>query len=348
MKTLPPKRGALIGCGFFAVNQLNAWRDLAARGGPGIVTLCDRDPARLAGAAKRFGIPRTYADAAEMLEREDLDFVDICTTAPSHRALVELAATRGLPVICQKPLAPTLEEAKRIVEACETAGVPLMVHENFRWQSPIRAVRAVIDSGAVGEVFWGRISFRSAFDVFSGQPYLAEGERFILEDLGVHALDVARFLLGDVKRLSATTKRVNPAIKGEDVATALMEHENGATGIMDCSYATRLEEELFPQTLVEIDGSKGSIRLGAGYRMTVVSESGTEHRDVSPPLLPWAERPWHNVQESVLAIQEHWGAVLAGETAPETSGHDNLRTLALVEACYRSAASGQPIDPASL
>ena len=64
-------------------------------------------------------------------------------------------------------------------------GVPLMVHENFRWQSPVQAVKAVMDSGEIGSPFFGRISFRSGYDVFSGQPYLAEGERFIIDDLGM-------------------------------------------------------------------------------------------------------------------------------------------------------------------
>ena len=73
-----------------------------------------------------------------------------------------------------------------------------MVHENFRWQSAIRAVGAIVERGEIGAPFWGRVSFRSAYDVFSGQPYLATGERFIIEDLGIHILDIARFLFGDV------------------------------------------------------------------------------------------------------------------------------------------------------
>jgi predicted dehydrogenase len=341
--------GALIGCGFFAMNQLNAWRDIEREGGGArIVALCDRDPDRLAAAATRFGIARTYPDAAEMMARETLDFVDIATTAPSHRGLVELAAANRLPVICQKPVAPTFDDAKAMVAACEAAGVPFMIHENFRWQSPLIAVREAIDGGAIGTPFWGRVSFRSGYDVYAGQPYLAEGERFILEDLGVHVLDTARFLFGDVAGVAARTNRVNPRVRGEDVATVLLSHENGATSIVDCSYSSRLEQELFPQTLVEIDGSDGSIRLSANYRLAVTGKSGTEVRDVSPPLLPWAERPWHNVQESVLLIQRHWVDCLRSGKAPSTSGRDNLGTYALVEASYLSAATGQTVDPRTL
>jgi predicted dehydrogenase len=338
--------GALIGCGFFAINQLNAWRDIAARDGSAdIVALCDTNAERLAEVAAAFGISRTYTDAAEMLERETLDFVDICTTAPSHRALVELAASRKLPAICQKPLAPTIEDARAIVDACDKAGVPLMVHENFRWQSPLMAVRDILASGRIGRPFWGRVSFRSAFDVYAGQPYLATGKRFIVEDLGVHVLDVARFLFGDVLGLTARLARVNPDIAGEDVATMMLAHENGVTSVVDCSYATRLEEELFPQTLVEIDASEGSLRLSPGYQLTLTSRTGgVERHDLSPPLLPWASKPWHNVQESVLLIQKHWVDCLLAGTRPSTSGDDNLKTFALVNAAYESAATGATIQ----
>jgi predicted dehydrogenase len=334
-------RGALIGCGFFAVNQMHAWRDIA---GTSIVAICDRDPERLKVVGDQFGIAKRYTDAAELFAGESLDFVDIATTAPSHRPLVEMAAAHRVPAICQKPFAPTLADAKAMVKACVEAGVPLMVHENFRWQSPIQAVRAVLDSVEIGTPFFGRISFRSAYDVFSGQPYLATGKRFIIEDLGIHILDIARFLLGDVSVITTRTARINPGISGEDVATMLMDHNSGATSVVDCSYATKLATEPFPETLIEIDGSDGTIRLAQGYRLTVTGKSGTKVTDISPPLLPWASRPWHNIQESVLAIQRHWVDCLASGKEPATSGADNLKTFALVEAAYAGAASREPVQ----
>ena len=338
-------RGGLIGCGFFAINHLHGWRDAQ---GAEIVAICDRSDERLKIAGEQFGISRRYRDAATMMAQEKLDFVDIATTAPSHRALVELAAAHGLGVICQKPIAPSLEDATAIVSACEAAGVALMVHENFRWQSPIQKVKAVLESGEIGEAFWGRVSFRSAYDVYSGQPYLAEGRRFIVEDLGIHALDVARFLFGGVLNVSARIKRVNPKIKGEDVATILLDHGDGVASVVDCSYATELESELFPQTLIEIDGTRGTLRLGAGYQLTVTAQGKTRQQDLSPPLLPWAAKPWHNIQESVALIEQHWVDCLRQGREPQTSGRDNLQTFALVEAVYRSADSGETVGLASL
>jgi predicted dehydrogenase len=340
-------RGGLIGCGFFASNHLKAWRDLAQEPhGAAIVALCDQDPARLAKASAEFGVTQTYVDAATMMEAEGLDFVDIVTTAPSHRTLVELAAGHGVAVICQKPMAPDIADGRAMVAACEQAGVAMMVHENFRWQRPLLEVRAVLDSGAIGRPFWGRVSFRSGYDVIAGQPYLAEGKRFIIEDLGVHVLDTARFLFGEVTRLTASTATVNPAIAGEDVATMLLVHQEGVTSVVDCSYSSQRAREQFPEVLVDIEGSEGSLQLDAGYRLTVRSRGKTERRDVSPEMLAWATEPWQAVQESVLNIQRHCIQCLRTGAAPATAGSDNLKTFALVEAAYGSAATGETVDPA--
>jgi len=343
MTSAPTLRGAQIGCGFFAQNHLHAWRQID---GADIVALCDSDPARLAATGAAFDIAeaRRFADAATLLSTEALDFVDIATTVDSHRALVELAAARRVHVICQKPFAATSADAHAMVQACDEAGVRLMVHENFRWQTPVQAVRRAIDGGAIGTPHWGRLSFRSAYDVCRTQPYLAKGARFIIEDLGIHIIDIARFLLGDVATLSATIQRVNPRIRGEDVATLLMCHQGGATSVVDCSYAAHREKELFPQTLIEIDGSEGSLKLEADYRLTLHHRHrGTQVIDCEPPLHPWAERPWFNIQDSVLNIQAHWVDCLRQGREPQTSGRDNLHTLALVEAAYASAASGQAV-----
>ena len=336
---------ALIGCGFFAQNQLQAWRDIQ---GVKVVALCDTDPLKLNATGEEFSIKRQYVDAAEMLQDGGFDIVDIATTVQSHRVLVEMAASKKIHVICQKPFAENIADARAMVSAVEATGKTLMVHENFRWQSAVRTVIKEVRNGTIGDPFFGRVSFRSGYDVFSGQPYLAEGERFIIEDLGIHILDISRALFGDVARVSATTCRVNSAIKGEDVATILLDHKGGASSVIDCSYATRRQPETFPETMIEVDGDKGNIRLDAGYLMTVQVNGGSETRDLSPPVLPWASKPWHNIQESVLIIQQHFVDCLRDGRQPETCGRDNLQTLGLVECAYLSAAICQTVETSEI
>jgi D-apiose dehydrogenase len=333
--------GGLIGCGFFANNQLHGWNNVRDAQ---IIALCDRDEQRLRDTGQAFGITALYTDAAEMLAQENLDFVDIVTTAPTHRPLVELAAAHDVDIICQKPFAENLEDARAMIDVVERAGKILMVHENFRWQSAIREVITAVRSGTIGTPFFCRATFRSGFDVFSGQPYLAKGQRFIIEDLGIHILDIARAIMGDATRIAATTTRVNQQINGEDVATILIAHQNGMTSVVDCSYATKRMPETFPETLLEIDGELGTIRLEAGYQLVIQHGDQEQRRDVTPVQYDWAERPWHNIQQSVVAIQQHFTDCVATGLAPETSGRDNLKTLELVEAAYVSAAEGRTVE----
>lgn len=335
-------RAGVIGCGFFAQNHLHAWRDIPD---VELAAVCDLDRAKAEASAATHGVASVYDDAEAMLRAESLDFVDIVTTMPTHRAIAELAAAHRVPMIVQKPFAPTIEDCQAIVNAAAASAVPLMVHENFRFQTPIRAVREVLDSGVIGRPFFGRIGWRTAFDVYANQPYLALEKRFILLDLVIHLFDVDRYLFGEVDQLTCRTQSIKRGIKGEDAATVLLGHENGVTSVVDATYSARRDPDPFPETLIEIDGTEGSVRLDHGCKLTVVSPEGTDHRTVEPVLLPWAEKPWHGIQESVLRTQEHWVDCFRAGREPDISGADNLKTYALSEASYASAASGRTVNP---
>ena len=327
------KRGALIGCGFFARNHLHAWGLIE---GAEIVAVCDVDEAKASAYAETFRIEAVYTDAAAMLTAEQLDFVDVATQAHSHLSLCTLASEHGVNIICQKPLAPSLEEAKQIVAACRN--VTLMVHENFRWQRPMLELKRA--AAELGELFFGRIHFRSGYDVYANQPYLATDERFIVYDLGVHLFDLTRFFFGEAQTLTCHTQRVNPKITAEDVATALLTMYSGAHVVVDMSYASKLEHETFPQTLLQLEGARGLARLDADYRLSVTTDAGTRHLDAPPRRFAWAPKSHTAIPESVVNIQQHFLTCLQTGNTPDTSGVDNLRTLNLTFDAYRSAAEG--------
>lgn len=328
-------KGGVIGCGFFAQNHLAAW-DLID--GVEIKAVCDRDPTKA-----KWRDATAYSDAAAMLAAEDLDFVDIITTAESHRPLVEFAAANKLAAICQKPFALDLADARAMVAAAHAADVPLMVHENFRWQSPLMAVKQVLASGEIGDPTYARIQFRHGYDIYAGQPYLKTEPRLGIMDVGVHLLDLARFYLGEVTRLHCRTQKVNPAIAGEDCVTITLDHASGAVSLVDLSFFTKREPEPFPETLVRIEGGSGTVELLQGYRLKVSGTGWSREADVEPAVPAFGAKPWHVVQDSVINIQHHWVECLISGMHPATSGADNLETLDLAFKAYRSAEIGQAL-----
>lgn len=339
-------RGALIGCGFFAQNHLNAWRDMRADGVE-LVAVCDLDPAKAKAAAQAFGIARSYTDPAVLFAAERLDFVDIATRMETHEDLVLLAVSRGVRTIVQKPLAPDWAACLRTVKAARAAGVPLAVHENFRYQTPVRLLRETLDSGAIGAATWGRIAFRTGFDVYRTQPYFHHERRLAILDTGVHVLDLARFLMGEVRHVSCETQRRNAKNAGEDTATMLLRHVSGAVSVVETTYEARQVPDPFPQTLVTLEGGKGSIKLHEDFRMAVTSGGELAERTVGSPLLPWTAEPWHIAQESVLLTQRAIIAAWRAGRDAETSGADNLKTFAVAEAAYTAAETGRATPPAA-
>lgn len=338
MKTL---RFAVIGAGFWSFYQVAAWMEIP---GVELVAVCDPDHTKLAAFAARFGIASTYRDAAELFEKENIDFVDIITTVEAHFSLVKLAADHRVAVICQKPMTDSLQLSQQLVQYCSNKGVPFFVHENFRFQSTIRAVKQVLDNGEIGRVFKGRVSFCSAFPVFENQPALAKLPRFILTDIGSHILDICRFLFGEVKTLYALTSKINPAISGEDVANVLMKMENGAHCFAEMSYASWLERESFPHTLLQVEGDRGSLVLTVDDELRITTRPGnTVTKKIVPAYYAWANRDYALIHASIVDCNKNILSGIRGEGSELTS-MDNLKTVQLVWDCYTSAETGELIS----
>ncbi len=117
----------------------------------------------------------------------------------------------------------------------------------------------------------------------------------------------------------------------------LLDHDGGITSIVDCSYATRLPIEPFPRDPRGGGREQGHLAANAGLSPCRSREGGYQADEWEPPVLSWASPPWHNIQESVALIQQHWIEALRPDASRDTSGRDNLETFALVEASYLSA-----------
>ncbi len=337
-----PLRFALFGAGYWARPQLAAWGEVADVRCVGIY---NRTRAKAAALADAFGIAGSDDDPERLLDRLDVDFVDIVTDVGTHASLTRLAAARGLPVICQKPMAASLAEAEGMAAFCRDAGTPLFVHENWRWQRPIRALRELLRGGAIGEVFRAGIDMISGFPVFQQQPFLREAEQFILADLGSHTLDAARFLFGEARDLACCAGKAHPDIRGEDHATVMLRMgPRGIPVVVRMAYAENfIERECFPQTLFFVEGTLGTIEVTPGYDIRITTRDGTRVEQAPPTAYAWVDPRYAVVQSSIVACHANLAGALRGECAAETTGEDNLHTVRLVHAAYEAASAGKTV-----
>lgn len=334
-------RCAIIGTGFWANYQIAAWLEIP---GVQIVALYNRTKNKAEAINEKFDLKATvYDDYELLLQNEIIDFVDIITDVDMHEMFTTMAAKNGIDVVCQKPMAATFEQAGNMVETCKSAGVKLFIHENFRWQAPIRKLKNALDAGVIGKPFKARVSFCSAFPVFDNQPFLATLDRFILMDIGSHVLDICRFLFGEVSSLYCLSQRVNLAIKGEDVANVLMKMNNGIHCYAEMSYASILEKEAFPQTLILIEGEKGSLQLTNDFELKVITRDGIIIKEIiTPTMYNWLDPAYAVVHSSIVDCNADILNGLKGGFC-ETTGTDNLKTVDLVWKSYESAAAEKKI-----
>jgi len=342
---MPHFRGVAVGAGYFSPFQYEAWNRIPE---VEITALCNRHVERAKPLLEQYGIPRHYTDYRTMLEQERPDFVDVITPPPAHLEMCRIAADLGIPIICQKPLAPTFDEARQIVEHCDRAGVRFMVHENFRFQPWHREIKRLLERGAIGRRLH-ELNFRNRMGDGWGQnayiprqPYFRDYPRLLVYENGVHFIDTFRYLAGEVKRVYAILKRLNPVIRGEDFGVLLFEFETGAVGLWD---ANRYNEPNYPTpryTFGEflIDADEGSIRLYGDGRLTIkrLGEAEEDHA--------YHHENRNFSGDCCYTTQRHFIDRMIDGGEFETNGHDYLRTLAVQDAVYASAERGEPVAPA--
>jgi predicted dehydrogenase len=179
--------------------------------------------------------------------------------------------------------------------------------------------------------------------VFTNQPALKDLSKFILADMGSHILDVARFLFGEADSLYCQTRQIHRDIRGEDVATVMLSMNGGRTTVLcEMAYAENpLERECFPETLIFIEGSRGSLELSQGFQVRVTTEQGTQLHRIPPQLYSWCNPAYALVQSSIVDCHANLLSALRGEGQAETTGQDNLKTMDLVFKSYESAAQNK-------
>lgn len=335
-----PLRGVCVGAGYFSRYQYEAWGRIPD---VEIVALANRSLVKARKVAAQFGIPRTYGwdELARMIDAERPDFVDIITPPETHLEAARLAAERGLAIICQKPLAPTWEESVAVVEAAGTRGVRFMVHENWRWQPWYREMKRQLDAGALGQLFSISVRMRMGDgwqeDAYlARQPFFRTYPRLLVYETGVHFLDTFRFLGGEITSVCARLQKRNAAIAGEDAGQIMCGFATGATAILDASRynETNTADPRYTFGTVRLDGSKGHIELDTEGNLTLKPLGDRSRR------IDYRHEHKGFAGDCVYALQRHFVDCMLSGREFESTGRDYLKTIALVEACYRSNAQG--------
>ncbi|GJD53659.1 D-apiose dehydrogenase [Methylobacterium crusticola] len=326
-------RVGLVGAGFVTLYHLRAWASLAGRAA--VVAIADPSDANRRARAEAFGIGRTYPGAAAMLEAGGLDAVDVAAPRAVHAEIVRLCADHGLPVLCQKPLAPTLSEAEAL-RAAVAGRIRLMVHENWRFRAYYREAAAWLREGAVGRPFAARLAVVTSGTLpdaegrrpaLERQPFMRGEARMLVAEVLIHHLDTLRMLLGPLRVTACTTARSGPALRGEDTALIQLAGPDGLAAQVFASFAAHGHPPGAVDRL-EILGDRGTLRLEGGE----LSLSGPEARSRSFDLEA-------TYQGSYDATIRHFVERLADGGPFETGPEDNLETLRLVEDCYRLAGA---------
>lgn len=333
---------ATVGAGYFARFHHEAW---ARMPGARLVAVCDTDRDRAAAFRDEFGAAAAYTDPAEMIARERPDLLDIAVPPAGHKDLVALAASEKVDAICQKAFTRSLDEARETVALAESAGIMLVIHENFRFQPWFREIRRLIDEGAIGDVYSASFRLRPGDGqgeraYLDRQPYFQRMERFLIHETGIHFIDTFRFLFGDYGSVYADLRRLNPVIAGEDAGVMLLGHASGVRSLFDGNRLSDHVAENRRLTMGElwIDGAAGTLRLDGDGNL-FHRPFGTNEERRHP--YAWERRGFAG--DSVFALQNHVVSHVRTGTALENTARAYLNNLEVEDAVYRSCATGNRI-----
>jgi predicted dehydrogenase len=321
-----------------------------AHPGADMVAVCDADEARLTAMADELGVAQRYTSAEDMFDKAHLDAVSVATPNKWHAPLTIAALKRGLHVLCEKPMAMNAREAADMLKAAKKAKRNLMINFSYRFSEMSYALRAQVEAGALGDVYFGRTVWHrrrgvpgmgSSFtrkDISGGGPLI---------DLGVHRLDLALWLMGYPEPLAVSGATYDPIAQKmaeaagqeysvEDLACGLVKFTNGATLIVEASWAANIKEREYMVT--QLCGTQGGLvqkNVGGEYRFTAevyTEENGhlfTKALDWSSVHVP---TPYGEFVDSILA-----------KRAPLATGEEGLKVMKILDGIYQSAASGREV-----
>jgi predicted dehydrogenase len=377
----PPLGVGMAGYAFMGAAHSQAWRTAPHVFGlplrPVLAVLCGRDPAATAAAAQRYGFAATETDWRALLDRDDVQLIDVCTPGDSHAEISIAALDAGKHVLCEKPLANTVAEAEAMAAAAQRArdrGAAAMVGFNYRRVPALALARQLVADGRIGPIRHVRASYLQDWLADPAFPLTWRLQREhagsgALGDLGSHLVDLAQYLTGQLitgvsaasttfiteRQLAAGAPGRTGAVTVDDAVTFSARLDPGTLATFE---ATRFAAGRKNALRIELNGERGSLafdleRLNelayydrgedtatAGFRRILVTEPGHPYLAAWwPPghVLGWEHTFTHQVRDLVTAISQH--------EDPAPSFADGLQVQRVLAAVADSAAKDSQWTP---
>ncbi len=320
-----------------------------------VAAACDLNASRLEAFGSKYGVKQLYADYNEMLQKEELDGVSICTWNNSHAPIAIAALNAGKNVLCEKPMAMNVKEAEEMLAAAKTSGKLLMIGFVKRFAKETAICREFIDKGYLGDIYYAKASYLRR----CGNPggWFADSKRSgggPLIDLGVHVIDQVRYLMGKPKAVAVSAVTFNNIgmrydIKGierykasdyssycdvEDMASALIRFDNGAALAVDASFSLNIKED---SGNLELFGSK------AGARLEPKLEIYSQMEDYLVDMSPRYHKSDKGFDEVFTGETAHFVDCIANGTPCINPAEDGVELMRILEAAYTSAKARKEV-----
>lgn len=339
-------RVGLVGLG--TIGRIHLERFTPASGAR-VQAICDEDAARVQSHAAEFAVPQTFTNFEEFLDSAEIDAVTVAVPNFLHKPMALAALEKGLHVLCEKPMALNATEAIEMREKVRSTGRKFMIHFNQRFRAEHQYFKKLIETGQLGEVYYGTAGWRRmrgmpGFGGWFGRKRMSGGGPLI--DLGVHMLDLSRWLMGSPKALtvSASTfahigqrlaRERHQEFDVEDFASALIRFNNGATLNLEVSWALNFEER--EKIYLELSGTGGGL---SNVTYAYTDTTTTIFREENGALVKTVPMQYPPAFENA---HQHFIRCILQDLEPSAGADDGVEIMRILDAIYESARLGREV-----